>query len=208
MLSVRADRRAGSSRRSLATNISYWGSNICRAGWVAASALDLPSPARDYVAAFAGPYFEVMAEWFGLLRLGTPGCELAALVAEKLPFDRFGIFLNAGHLIHLEEWQSSPIYPGSEVRLHSGMAMQVDVIPSSPTYFSTRMEDGVVLADADLRGRLRDLYPGCYARCQKRRAFMTDVLGFELPEELLPLSNTPAIVPPFFLSPNTLLALR
>ena len=192
----------------LATNISYWGSNICRAGWVAASALDLPAPARDYVAAFAGPYFEVMAEWFGLLRLGTPGCELAALVAEKLPFDRFGIFLNAGHLIHLEEWLSSPIYPGSEVRLHSGMAMQVDVIPSSPTYFSTRMEDGVVLADADLRGRLRDLYPGCYARCQKRRAFMTDVLGFELPEEVLPLSNTPAIVPPFFLSPNTLLALR
>jgi Xaa-Pro aminopeptidase len=191
----------------LASNISYWGSNICRAGWVAASAEDLPTAARDYVEAFAGPYFEVMAEWFARLRLGTPGGALAALVAEHLPFDRFGIFLNAGHLIHLEEWVSSPIYPGSEIELHSGMAMQVDVIPSSPVYFSTRMEDGVVLADADLRGRLQDLYPGCYERCRKRRAFMTDVLGIELAEEVLPLSNTPAIVPPFFLRPHAVLAL-
>lgn len=192
----------------LATNICYWGSNICRAGWVAASPADLPAAARDYVEAFAGPYFEVMADWFGRLRLGTPGGELAAVVAEGLPFDRFGIFLNAGHLIHLEEWISSPIYPGSEVELHSGMAVQVDVIPSSPVYFSTRMEDGVVLADAELRRRLKDLYPGCYERCQKRRRFMTDALGIDLPEEVLPLSNTPAIVPPFFLSPRTLLALR
>jgi Xaa-Pro aminopeptidase len=190
-----------------ASNLSYWGSNICRAGWVAASPVDLPVPARDYVEAFAGPYFEVMAEWFARLRIGTPGGELAALVAEKLPFDRFGIFLNAGHLIHLEEWVSSPIYAGSAVRLHSGMAMQVDVIPSSPVYFSTRMEDGVVLADAELRGRLRTLYPGCYERCQTRRAFMTDVLGLELGEEVLPLSNIPTLVPPFLLSPHTVLAL-
>jgi hypothetical protein len=191
----------------LATNISYWGSNICRAGWVAAGPEDLPERARDYVEAFSGRYFEVMAEWFGLLRLGTPGGKLAALVAESLPFERFGIFLNAGHLIHLEEWVSSPVYPGSEVALHSGMAIQVDVIPSSPVYFSTRMEDGVVLADAELRRRLRDLYPQCYERCQKRRAFMMDVLGIELREEVLPLSNTPAMVPPFFLRPNMLLAL-
>jgi hypothetical protein len=37
---------------------------------------------------------------------------------------------------------------------------------------------------------------------------MTDVLGIELPEEVLPLSNTCAIVPPFFLAPNTALALE
>jgi Xaa-Pro aminopeptidase len=189
----------------LATNICYWGSNICRAGWVAAGPSDLPDRGRDYVDAFAGPYFAAMAEWFGLLRLGTPGGRLAALVAEELPFERFGIFLNAGHLIHLDEWVSSPVYPGSEVPLHSGMAIQVDVIPSSPEYFSTRMEDGVVLADADLRGRLRELDPACYERCRKRRAFMIDVLGIPLAEEVLPLSNMPAIVPPFFLSPHTLL---
>jgi hypothetical protein len=37
---------------------------------------------------------------------------------------------------------------------------------------------------------------------------MSDVLGIELREEVLPLSNTCAIVPPFFLKPNTILALE
>jgi Xaa-Pro aminopeptidase len=192
----------------LATNIAYWGSNSCRAGWVARSAEDLVPAARDYVKAFAGPYFEVMAEWFELLSIGTPGRKLAALIAEKLPFERFRIFLNPGHLIHLDEWLSSPIYAGSDVPLRSGMAIQVDVIPSSPAYFSTRMEDGIVLADAELRQQLRGLYPSCFARCQQRRTFMTDVLGIELPDEVLPLSNIPAIVAPFFLRPNQIFAVR
>ncbi|MBV8342086.1 MAG: M24 family metallopeptidase [Gammaproteobacteria bacterium] len=192
----------------LATNIAYRGSNVCRAGWVADSAPDLVPAARDYVEAFAGPYFEVMAEWFEMLRIGRPGGELSALIAEKLPFDRFGIFLNAGHLIHLDEWLSSPIYAGSDLPLHSGMAIQVDVIPSSPVYFSTRMEDGIVLADAQLRRSLQSQYPACYARCQKRRAFMIDVLGIEVAEEVLPLTNLPAIVPPFFLRPNQIFAVN
>jgi hypothetical protein len=192
----------------LATNIAYWGSNICRAGWVAHSAQELAPAAHDYVAAFAGPYFQVMAEWFGLLRIGTAGGKLAALIAEKLPFEQFGIFLNPGHLIHLDEWLSSPIYAHSDVPLRSGMAIQVDVIPSSPAYFSTRMEDGIVLADAELRRSLQLLYPACFARCQQRRTFMIDVLGIELPEEVLPLSNMPAIVPPFFLRPNLMFAVR
>lgn len=192
----------------LATNIAYWGSNVCRAGWVAKSAQELVPAARDYVAAFAGPYFEVMAEWFALLKIGTPGGKLSALIAEKLPFERFGIFLNPGHLIHLDEWLSSPIYPGSEVPLRSGMAIQVDVIPSSPVYFSTRMEDGVVLADAELRRSLKALYPACFARCEKRRAFMIDVLGIDVSEEVLPLSNMPTIVPPFFLRPNQIFAVH
>jgi Xaa-Pro aminopeptidase len=192
----------------LATNIAYWGSNICRAGWVAKSAQDLVPAARDYVAAFAGPYFQVMAEWFGLLKIGTAGGRLAALIADKLPYDRFRIFLNPGHLIHLDEWLSSPIYAGSDVPLRSGMAIQVDVIPSSPTYFSTRMEDGIVLADAELRRTLQARYPACFARCQKRRAFMIDVLGIDMPEEVLPLSNVPAIVAPFFLRPTQIFAVR
>jgi Xaa-Pro aminopeptidase len=191
----------------LATNLCYWGSNICRAGWVAESATDLPNDAQDYVASFAGPYFEVMSEWFDTLRIGTPGGKLARLINEKLPFDRFGIFLNAGHLIHLDEWLSSPIYPESQLPLRSGMAIQVDVIPDSPTYFSTRMEDGIVLADRTLRQELAKTFPDCYARCQQRRAFMSEILGIALPEEVLPLSNIPAIVPPFFLNPNLILAL-
>ena len=192
---------------TLSFNVSYWGSNSCRAGWVAASTRDLPADAQDYVESFAGPYFAVMSDWYRRLRIGTPGGELARIVDEGLPFDRFGIFLNAGHLIHLDEWVSSPIYPGSELPLRSGMAIQVDVIPTSPTYFSTRMEDGVVLADQALQRDLQEFRPDCYDRCLQRRAFMRHVLGLEVGDEVLPLSNIPALVPPFLLSPNTVLAL-
>jgi len=191
----------------LSANISYFGSNICRASWIADRANDLPQDAREYIDAFAGPYFEVMAEWFTQMKPGVAGGKIWSLVQEKLPFNRFGIFLNPGHLIHFDEWLSSPIYENSKLTLRSGMPIQVDVIPSSPVYFSTRMEDGIVIADATLRQDLQSQWPDAYERCQARRRFMTKVLGIELPDEVLPLSNTPAIVPPFLLKPNTLIAL-
>ncbi|MEO6829613.1 MAG: hypothetical protein ABI164_07360, partial [Acidobacteriaceae bacterium] len=192
----------------LSTNICFFGSNICRAGWIAGDAKDLPENARDYVQSFAGRYFEVMREWFGLMKLGVPGGDIWQLIQDRLPFEQFGIFLNPGHLIHLDEWVSSPIYRNSQVSLHSGMAIQVDVIPSSPIYFSTRMEDGIILADEELRQELRENWPDCYERCQKRRDFMSQVLGIELAQEVLPLSNIPAIVPPFLLNPNAVFALE
>jgi Xaa-Pro aminopeptidase len=192
----------------LATNICYWGSNSCRAGWVASSARDLPHTAQDYVAQFAGIYFEAMSEWLQLLSVGRLGGELDDLIRKRLPFEKFGIFLNPGHLIHLDEWVSSPIYPGSQVPIHSGMVFQVDVIPASATYFSTRMEDGIVIADQDLRHQLQHEFPECFSRCQRRREFMRDVLGIELAEEALPLSNIAALVPPLFLAPHQILAME
>ncbi|WEK34533.1 MAG: hypothetical protein P0Y53_18765 [Candidatus Pseudobacter hemicellulosilyticus] len=190
------------------TNLSYWGSNSCRAGWVAASADDLPEAARDYVERFAGPYFYACAQWLQQLKIGAKGRDLYQLVQDLLPFDQFAVFLNPGHLIHFEEWTSSPIYEGSEDTIRSGMYLQVDIIPRSKTYFSSRMEDGVVIADAALRQALQQQYPAVYERCRTRRQFMIDTLGIQLPEEVLPLSNIPGIVPPFFLDHRTVLSLK
>jgi hypothetical protein len=83
------------------------------------------------------------------------------------------------------------------------MVVQSDVIPVSRQYFSTRMEDGYALADAPLRKQILQEYPEAYARCLRRRDFMIEYLGFDLTDEVLPLSNMPAIVPPYLLSPNT-----
>ena len=192
----------------LSCNVAHWGSNVCRTGWVAESAADLPVPARDYVPAFAGLYFEAMAAWFGALDIGAPAAECADVIAELLPQDVFNITLNPGHLIHLDEWISSPFYRGSTIRLHSGMAIQSDVIPSSKVYGSTRMEDGYVPADATLRRELSERFPETWSRCQARRKFMTDVLGIDMSDAVLPLSNIPAVVPPFFLSPGQLIVLE
>ena len=192
----------------LSMGICHWGSNSCRVGWVAGSSRDLAPELRDYVPRFAGPYFEAVAAWLSSLQVGADAGALTRTLQRRLPFKRFGIFLNPGHLIHLDEWVSSPFYPQSKIRLHSGMAIQTDIIPSSRTYWSARMEDGVVLADATLRDALEAQFPACFARCRARRAFMQDTLGVSLSEDVLPLSNIPAIVAPFFLKPNTVFALK
>jgi hypothetical protein len=190
------------------TSISYWENNVCRSGWVVEGESELPEKAHDYMENFAGVYFEAMNKWFSMLKIGANGNEAYKVMAERLPFEKFGVVLNPGHLTGLEEWISTPYYPGSQVKLHSGMAFQADVIPHSKTYYTTRMEDGYVLANEKLRKDLKEQYPDCYGRCMMRREFLTGVLGIELGEEILPLSNICALVPPFLLNPNIVFAMK
>lgn len=187
--------------------IAYWGSNICRAGWVAESEDDLPEYAKGYIEEFVAPYFIAVREWLRHLKIGTLGGSLYQLISDRLPFEKFAIFLNPGHLIHLDEWVSSPIYEGSEEMIHSGMYMQIDIIPRSKRFSSTRMEEGIVIADYSLRQAICDCYPDVYERCMERRRFM-ESLGFELPEEILPLSNMAGIIVPFFLKFRSVLSFR
>ena len=124
-----------------------------------------------------------------------------------LRFETFGVYLNPGHLIGLDEWMSSPIYQGSAEPLASGMAMQCDVIPGHPVWGSTRMEDGYVIADADLRDDLAARYPAVAARCAKRAEFMKTVIGLDVPDTLLPLADTCGIVAPYLFDPTQVIAL-
>jgi Xaa-Pro aminopeptidase len=190
----------------LSFNVCHWGANVCRAGWVAEGADGLPEAARDYVDAFVGPYLEAMAEWCGLMRPGIHGGEVQAAMDRALP--GFGVTLNPGHLIGMDEWISSPIYSGSDLPIRSGMAMQMDVIPDHPVYASTRMEDGYVIADGDLRAALEDRHPAVAARIELRRGFLREVTGIDTPETLLPLADTCGVVAPFLLAPRRLAVLR
>jgi Xaa-Pro aminopeptidase len=189
-------------------NICHWRANCCRAGWVAEGPADLPEAARDYVAAFAGPYVAAVSEWFSLMRHGVSGGEVQARMAAALPFATYGVTLNPGHLIGIDEWVSSPIFPGSEIALASGMAMQCDIIPGHPVWGSTRMEDGFVIADKGLRDELAARFPAVADRCAARQRFMRDVLGLAVPDDCLPLADTCGIVPPFLLDPGSVIALR
>lgn len=188
-------------------NVAYWGANICRAGWVAETEADLPEAARSYCVSFAGPYMDAVADWLQALRIGVSGHELHTRLHGRLPFADFGVFLNAGHLIHFEEWLGSPVYAGSRERVASGMVFQTDIIPSHPVYFSSRMEDAAAVASAKLREELADGYPAAWERMQARRAFAQESLGFSLAPEVLPLSNTFGLVAPFVLNPRRVFAL-
>ncbi len=137
------------------------------------------------------------------MRVGQTGGALFDIVERHLGDPFFGIFLNPGHQIHLDEWVNSPISKGSTIELKSGMAFQVDIIPATGTpYFTTNIEDGIALADASLRSAFEAAHPASWARIQARRRFMTTVLGIELHEDVLPFSNLPAYLPPYLLRPE------
>ncbi len=180
-----------------------WGALNCRAGWVVEDSRDLEDGVRDYVDRLVAPYFAAIAEWYGALRIGQTGRVLHDIVARRLGDPFFGIFLNAGHQISLDEWVNSPVGPDSTMELRSGMYLQVDVIPATGTeYFTTNIEDGVALADASLRAELADRHPEMWARIQARRGFMRDALGLDLHPDVLPFSNIPAWLPPYLLDPS------
>jgi hypothetical protein len=180
-----------------------WGALNCRAGFVVEEASELPAGIRDYVERLVGPYFEAVAEWYGALRIGQVAGALHEIVDRRLGDPFFGIFLNPGHQIHLDEWVNSPISAGSTTELRSGMAFQVDIIPATGTdYFTTNIEDGIALADETLRDAFAAGYPAAWRRIGARRDFMKKVLGIDLHPDVLPLSNLPAFLPPFLLRPD------
>ncbi len=187
-------------------NIAHWGANICRAGWMARGPDDLPPGAAGYLEEFVFPYAQAMSDWCAMMRPGVAGGAVWAMIHDRLPA-HFGITLNPGHLIGLDEWMSSPIMPGSGIPLASGMAMQMDVIPAHPAWGSTRMEDGYVIADDALREDLARRHPNLVRRCAARAAFMTRVIGMDVPESLLPLADTCGIIAPWLLDPAQVVVL-
>lgn len=187
----------------LTVAFGIWGALNCRAGFVVEAASELPAGIQDYVDRLVGPYFEAVAEWYGALRVGQTGGALQEIVDRKLGDPFFGIFLNPGHQLHLDEWVNSPVSRGSRIELSSGMVMQVDIIPATGgPYFTTNIEDGIVLADSTLRKALEESFPDLWDRVTRRRAFMWDALGIDLHPDVLPLSNVPAFLPPFLLQPD------
>ncbi|MCY3915429.1 MAG: aminopeptidase P family N-terminal domain-containing protein [Chloroflexi bacterium] len=180
-----------------------WGALNARGGWLARDADDLPADVQDYIDKLVAPYFRAIVDWYEAIGIGVTGGELQAIIESHLGDPFFGIGLNPGHLIHLDEWLHSPIFAGSDIPLRSGMALQVDVIPATHSpYHTTNIEDGIALADESLRKAFWGKYPAAWDRIQHRRNFMRNQLGIRLKPEALPFSNMPAYLPPFWLSPG------
>lgn len=183
--------------------VGLWGALTSRAGFVVASEQELPAAIRNYADKLVGPYFEAIAAWYEHVGIGVSGGELYRVIHDRIGDPFFGVSLNPGHLIHLDEWVNSPIYEGSTEVLQSGMALQVDVIPATRSpYYTTNIEDGIALADEDLRAAFAARYPEAWQRIQARRDFMQEQLGITLRPEVLPFSNIPAYLPPFLLAPH------
>jgi len=194
---------------AVCTGLGYWGGNTARAGFLVSSASELPAAAFDYLQRMATPYYATAAAWYSTIRIGLTAGELFDVTDSRIGDPFYGVYLNPGHFIHLDEWPSSPVAQGSAVVFKSGNAIQLDIIPiTGSAYHTAQIEDGVVLADSALRDDLAWHYPDVWERMQARRAMLSRVFGIELHEEVLPLSNTAGYFPPFWLSPQLAMVRR
>lgn len=171
-----------------------------RAGYLCENREELPGDEYDYVEKVAIPYYRAAVHWYETVGIGVSCGELYRTMEKILPKDAYHWTLNPGHYTGADEWTSSPIYPESQVVLVSGMILQMDIIPSVPGYGGTSAEDGIVIADEELRRRLRGEYPDTWMRMQKRREYMRQELGISLKEEVLPMSDICGYLRPLLLN--------
>jgi hypothetical protein len=180
------------------TAVGYWGGLSSRAG--------LFSTGDDAFLEVAKAYFRGLVTWYETADIGITGGEIFEKVTGKLAEGSLGSALNPGHLVGHDEWVNSPVRPGSTERIASGMPFQIDVIPvPMPGSWALNCEDSVTFADEGLRAELQSLYPDVHARIEARRAFMANELGVSVKPSILPLSNIPLCLPPFWLVSDQLL---
>ena len=86
------------------------------------------------------------------------------------------------------------------MRLKSGMLLQLDIIPGVPGYGGVGAEDGIAIADDELRNELQRDYPETWERIQRRRDYMQHVLGISLKSEVLPMSDICGYLRPLLLN--------
>ena len=187
----------------VSTALGYWGSLCCRAGQLVGQA------DAGFFDSIAAPYFKAVATLYNTMRIGVMGDEVFQAVAQAFAGSGLHSVLNPGHLTSFEEWLSSPIRPESREQVRSGMVFQSDIIPSPlPVGRMMNCEDTLAVADAGLRAELQMSYPGLWGRIQRRRRLMGEGLGLRLAEELLPLSDGAAYLPPFWLASDLVCAVE
>lgn len=170
-----------------------------RAGYAVECAEQLPEKEQEYLTAVAIPYFQAVKVWLETIKIGINGNDLYEAIEAVLPKKAYGWTLNPGHLCADEEWMSSPIYPQSKEALQSGMLFQIDIIPSVNGYGGVSCESGILLADEELRKEIAREYPAVWERIVKRRAYMQEVLGIHIHEDVLPTSMATAYLRPYLL---------
>lgn len=184
--------------------VGYRGGLSSRAGYAVREASELSEGTGAYLEDLAVPYFAAVVAWLEGIRVGMTGGELHELVEGELPRGRYGWTLCPGHLTAEEEWLCSPVYEGSEEPLESGMLFQTDIIPSVPGYAGVSAESTCALADEALRAQLAERFPEFWGRVRARRAYLRDVLGIDLSEDVLPMCGSLAYLRPYLLSRKAL----
>lgn len=185
----------------LTTAFGVWGSLSCRAGLMVDDPKAFDAAEFAPAKALIENYLAVTRAWYATLKVGASAGDVWKAADDTRDDSQYTFCVNPGHYIHLDEWPCSPFQKGAIMRIPSSAALQADIIPVARSGgIAVNMEDGVVLADASLRAELERKFPDMYSRCQARRKFMIDALGYELSEDVLPMGNFPGAYFPCLLN--------
>ncbi|HHT48506.1 MAG TPA: M24 family metallopeptidase [Firmicutes bacterium] len=179
--------------------LGYRRGMVARTGIFVKDQTEIPPAMAGVVENFYIPYFKALVNWYETIGIGVPGGEIFNTVRATLgDFQKYGVGLNPGHLIHIEEWTTSIFYENSPFKVASGMIIQADMIafPGAP-YGGVHVEDGLLIADQTLRDEIKRLFPDSWQRMMERKRFIREELGIALKEEVLPTSNIQLALFPF-----------
>ncbi|MDO4276059.1 MAG: M24 family metallopeptidase, partial [Eubacteriales bacterium] len=176
------------------------GGLTCRTGYVVGESRELPREEKDYLEQAAKPYYRALAVWYSETRIGRSAGEIYSEIEQVIPKSIYGWKLNPGHYTAGEEWMSSPFWEGSEIILKSGMLLQMDIIIKVPGYGGANAEDGILLADEQLRREIKDQYPQVWNRMMRRRTYMREILGIPIGDDMLPMSGICGYYRPYVLN--------
>ena len=155
----------------------------------------------NYLYPFYGKFFQAMCNWYETLHVGTTGNELHSAVHSIIGGPEFGVTLNVGHYTGADEWVNALSYAGSEFTVPDGAYMQADIIASVNDPVRVAIcEDGVIVAGEKLREAVSKEYPEVWKRIEQRKEKMRTVIGINLADDVLPLSNMNAVMFPFMLN--------
>lgn len=183
------------------------GSLVCRSGLALRGEQSLKGDYAGMIDSYYKPYYRAIATWLESVKVGARAGDVYKNVMELVGDPKFGIALNPGHNIGEDEWTNSPFFLDSPLELKSGQYYQCDIIMSVKGPVGNGIvEDGYVLADAELRARIKAEYPDMWMRMQRRRDFMINTLGIEVDESVLPMSNCAGICWPYMLKSDEFFA--
>ena len=178
-----------------------------RAGFLVEDAKELPADIRDYVEKLVAPYFSAVVDWYETVGIGVTG---GALVESRPRPHRRSVLRRVA--------QSRPPHPSGRMAefaglfglrdkasLRHGAAGRRDPGDRHALFHHQHRGRHRARRREVARGDRREISGGL-ERIEARRAFMTDVLGIRLKPEVLPFSNIPAFLPPFWLSRNSAMA--
>jgi len=179
---------------------------IARTAFYAVSPKDIPSKWADIMEKIYIPYYKVIVCWYENLKIGVSGKSIIERIREQVPeYDRLGIGLNPGHLIHNDEWTSSIFTDKAEYFVRDGMAIQCDIIACPRDYPGIHIEDGLIVAGNETRRRFFEKYPESRKRIDARRKVMMEYLNIKIGEEILPLSDLQGCLSPWTVNPHSVL---